>query len=62
MTIHNLKNNNSMKTQNTNKLAFAKNAIVELNDAHLMEINGGSTPTVTLAIITVAVIEAMMAE
>jgi hypothetical protein len=62
MIIHNLKNNNSMKTQNTNKLAFTKSAVTELNDAHLMEINGGSTPTVTLAIVTIVVIEAMMAE
>jgi hypothetical protein len=36
------KNNNSMKTQNTTKLAFAKNAIVELNDDHLNNVNGGS--------------------
>ncbi len=31
-----------MKTQK-NKLAFAKNSIVELNDERLNEISGGST-------------------
>ena len=33
-----------MKTQSTNKLAFAKNALVELNNNQLHDINGGSTP------------------
>ncbi|UUC46211.1 class I lanthipeptide [Flavobacterium cerinum] len=29
-------------TKNTNRLAFAKNAIVELNDSQLLNVNGGS--------------------
>ncbi len=31
-----------MKTSNTNKLGFAKKSIVELNDDHLNNVNGGS--------------------
>jgi len=60
MTIHNLKNNNSMKTQNTNKLAFAKNSVVELNDDQLNTVNGGSI-TVTL-IVTVSILAATYLE
>ena len=30
-----------MKTQKTNKLAFGKNAITELNDHQTMAVNGG---------------------
>jgi len=33
-----------MKTQNT-KLTFRKNAVLELNDNKLNEINGGTSPT-----------------
>ncbi|WP_168732802.1 class I lanthipeptide [Flavobacterium supellecticarium] len=45
-----------MKTQNTNKLAFAKSAIVELNDDHLRNVNGGSLLTVAITVaISVAV-------
>ncbi len=45
-----------MKTPNTNKLAFAKNAIVELNDDHLRSVNGGSLLTVAITVaISVAV-------
>lgn len=32
-----------MKTQNRN-LAFNKSSIVELNDAQLLEVDGGTTP------------------
>ncbi len=31
-----------MKTTHNNRLTFAKNAIVELNDDHLSSVNGGS--------------------
>jgi hypothetical protein len=34
-----------MKNQNVNKLAFAKTALVELNDNELNGVNGGSTPS-----------------
>ncbi len=33
-----------MKTQNANKLAFAKSSLVELNDNQLNDVNGGTTP------------------
>ncbi|WP_290701563.1 class I lanthipeptide [Lacinutrix sp.] len=33
-----------MKTQNTN-LLFNKSSLVELNNAQLQDVNGGSTPT-----------------
>ncbi len=49
-----------MKTQNTNKLAFAKNSIVELNDDQLNTVNGGSI-TVTL-IVTVSILAATYLE
>ncbi len=32
------------KSNNINKLNFNKTAIVELNDSHLNEINGGTSP------------------
>ena len=32
-----------MKTQN-NKLAFNKSSVTELNDAQLLEVDGGTTP------------------
>jgi len=45
-----------MKTPNTNKLGFAKNSLVELNDNQLQDINGGLTPTLSLVVsITVAI-------
>ncbi|WP_177730727.1 class I lanthipeptide [Flavobacterium inviolabile] len=48
-----------MKTANTgSKLAFAKNAIVELNDDQLQDVNGGSIISVS---VTVAVTTAMIA-
>ncbi|MEO4003938.1 class I lanthipeptide [Flavobacterium sp. CAU 1735] len=33
-----------MKTTNTNKLAFAKKSLVELNDNQMHDINGGTSP------------------
>ncbi|MBP2832400.1 class IIb bacteriocin, lactobin A/cerein 7B family, partial [Aquimarina sp. U1-2] len=40
-----LLNINIMKSQNVNnKLRFDKNALVELNDEQLTEVNGGTTP------------------
>ena len=36
-----------MKTQNVNaKLAFNKSSVLELNDAQLSHVNGGSTPLI----------------
>ncbi|MBN9283338.1 MULTISPECIES: class I lanthipeptide [unclassified Flavobacterium] len=32
-----------MKTSNSNKLAFAKSSVAELNQMEMMGINGGST-------------------
>lgn len=39
-----------MKTQEQNKLGFYKNALVELNDQDLNQVNGGSTDTIRLTI------------
>lgn len=39
-----------MKTQNTNKLTFTKNALAELNDSQLNEVQGGSVVTGTIAV------------
>ncbi|UUC46199.1 class I lanthipeptide [Flavobacterium cerinum] len=36
-----------MKTQNTNKLTFSKNALAELNDNQLNEVQGGSSAVLT---------------
>ena len=45
-----------MKTVNTNnKLAFAKNSLVELNDNQLNDVNGGGTPLI-ISIIVVTVL------
>ncbi len=33
-----------MKTQNANKLTFTKNALVELNDNQMVDVQGGTTP------------------
>ena len=35
-----------MKTKNTNKLAFSKNALVELNDNQMYNVNGGTSPII----------------
>ena len=40
-----------MKTQNANKLAFTKNALVELNDNQMVDVQGGTTPVCTGVII-----------
>lgn len=49
-------NNGTMKTtHNTNKLAFAKNSIVELNDDHLNTVNGGSLGVSIIVVISIAV-------
>jgi len=46
-----------MKTVNTNnKLAFAKNSLVELNDNQLNDVNGGGTPVIIVSIIIVTVL------
>lgn len=34
-----------MKTQNTNKLAFGKSSIVELQNTDLLKVNGGAPTT-----------------
>ena len=48
-----------MKTQNTNKLAFAKNSLVELNDNQLQDVKGGSlVASLVLTVIVVATIVA----
>ncbi|WP_177730724.1 class I lanthipeptide [Flavobacterium inviolabile] len=45
-----------MKTVNTNnKLAFAKNSLVELNDDQLQDVNGGSVVALSIAV-SVAVV------
>ncbi|MBN9283346.1 MULTISPECIES: class IIb bacteriocin, lactobin A/cerein 7B family [Flavobacterium] len=46
-----------MKTVNTNnKLAFAKNSLVELNDNQLNDVNGGGTPVIIVSIIITVLI------
>ncbi len=41
-----------MKTQAQNKLDFAKNSIVELNNSQLLNINGGTASTDGITITT----------
>jgi len=36
-----------MKTTHTNKLAFAKKDLIELNNSQLNDVNGGSSPVCT---------------
>lgn len=44
-----------MKKQNQiNKLAFNKNAVLELNDNSLSEVNGGSTPACVVLVVYAA--------
>ncbi len=45
-----------MKTSNTNKLAFTKNALVELNDSQMIDVQGGTSPLMPSSIITVMTI------
>lgn len=46
-----------MKKQNaSNKLAFNKAAVTELNDAQSMEINGGATPFLVSFIVSYYII------
>ncbi len=35
-----------MKTQNANKLAFAKNDLVELNNSQMIDVKGGTSPLI----------------
>lgn len=46
-----------MKTQNVNtKLTFSKNSVLELNDTHLLYVNGGSSKTILAPIISISII------
>ncbi|MEO4003939.1 class I lanthipeptide [Flavobacterium sp. CAU 1735] len=49
-----------MKTTNTNKLAFTKNALVELNETQMNTVNGGGASILTsfypLTTVTVPII------
>jgi hypothetical protein len=43
-----------MKKNNHNALVFNKRSLVELNDDHLLMINGGTNPVIVTAVIPVA--------
>lgn len=42
-----------MKKQNQNQLSFDKTSIVELNDSHMLTVQGGSLDTLTQAVMQV---------
>ena len=46
-----------MKTQNVNnKLKFDKHSLTELNDSNINNIEGGSSPTITVPIVSFSII------
>ena len=45
-----------MKNKNVNQLAFNKCTVIELNDGHLAEINGGTNTTQACAVVAVSVL------
>ncbi len=48
-----------MKTQNANKLAFTKNALVELNNSQMIDVKGGTSPfilTTTTTVLTYTIL------
>ncbi|THF49541.1 class IIb bacteriocin, lactobin A/cerein 7B family [Flavobacterium supellecticarium] len=53
--IFNQQNFKNMKTQTSNKLAFAKSSLVELNDNQLNDVNGGTTPVCVGVIIGLSI-------
>ena len=57
--ISNQQNFKNMKTQTSNKLAFAKSSLVELNDNQLNDVNGGTTPVCVGVIIGLTMIIAI---
>ena len=44
-----------MKNQNTNKLAFNKLAVVELNDKQMHDVDGGTSPLCVGVIIGITI-------
>jgi hypothetical protein len=51
-----------MKTTHHNKLAFAKNDLVELNNSQMIDVKGGTSPLILTTLFTVTSTTTLLAD